>query len=78
MKIDQNTQDFIKTHQAMLRKIVNERMQDYFNQVVDEPDSQRKEVLSLLVKEFRMALVTIDNLANLKEVKKAGEDFTGV
>lgn len=76
--INTETQNFIKTHQGMLRKIVNERMQDYFNRVVDEPDLHKKEVLSLLVKEFRMALITIDNISKLKETKNSVEEFTGI
>ena len=78
MKIEKEVQDFIKTHRGMLSKIVNERMQDYFNKVVDEPDPARKEVLSLLVKEFRMALLAIDNLSKQKEITKSEEEFTGV
>ncbi len=79
MKINSNQQDFIKLHQGMIRTIIQERMTDYFNQVVDEPDLQRKEVLSLMVKELRMVLTMVDNICNLKDKKKNdGDDFTGV
>ena len=79
MKITEKQQDWIKIHQGMLRQILNERLQDYFNKVVDEENPQRKEVLSLMVKELRMTLTTIDNLCNLKDKKKeTGETYTGV
>ena len=70
--------DFIKTYQGMIKKIMESRMQHYFNQVVDEPDPQRKEVLSMLVKEFRAGLVGIQNIGKMKENVKPGEEFTGV
>ena len=78
MKLDKNEQDFIKTHQGMLKRIIENRITDYFNKVVDEPDLQRKEVLSLMVKEFRMALTTIENLSIIKKEKPQVEEFTGV
>ena len=79
MKIDSTTHDFIKTNQGMLKRMVEMMMQDYFNRVVDEEDPQKKEVLSLMVKEFRNAIMMINNLSNLKEKKKKeGEDFTGI
>ena len=79
MKITEKQQDWIKIHQGMLRQILNERLQEYFNKVVDEENPQRKEVLSLMVKELRMTLTTIDNLCNLKDKKKeTGETYTGV
>ena len=63
----------------MLKRMVEMMMQDYFNRVVDEEDPQKKEVLSLMVKEFRNAIMMINNLSNLKEKKKKeGEDFTGI
>ena len=70
--------DWIKLHQGVIKDIITDRMHDYFNKVVDEPDLQRKEVLSLLVKEFRMALVAIENIAKGKDSKKPDEEWTGV
>ncbi len=78
MKFDTQEQDFIKTHQGMLKRIIKNRMDDYFNKVVDEPDLQRKEVLSLMVKEFRMALTMIENFGKIKETKPPVEEFTGL
>ena len=78
MKITSEQKDFILRNRGMIQQILTERMNDYFNQVVDEPNSQRKEVLSMLVKEFRSALQMIENLGKQKEVKKPEEDFTGV
>ena len=78
MKLTTEQQEWIKIHQGVLRQIISERTQDYFNQVVDEPDPHRKEILSLLVKELRMAILTIDNLSSLKEKKKPVESYTGV
>lgn len=78
MNITSEQQDWVKLNQGMLRKILNERMTDYFNRVVDEPDPQKKEVLSLMVKELRATLVTIDNICNFKNKKKEGDEFTGV
>ena len=78
MKIDSIQQDWVKMHQGMIKKFLNDRMQDCFNQVVDEPDPQRKEVLSLLVKEFRKAISWVDQITSAKEDKKIDADFTGV
>ena len=78
MRIETQEQDFIKTHQGMLKRIIKNRMDDYFNKVVDEPDLQRKEVLSLMVKEFRMALTMIDNFSIIKKDKPQVEEFTGL
>jgi len=78
MKIDKNEQDFIKTHRGMLNQIIQNRMADYFNKVVDETDPVRKEVLSLMVKEFRMALTMIENFGIIKKKKKQEEPYTGI
>jgi|TARA_Y100000310_G_scaffold312222_1_gene359309 hypothetical protein len=79
MKIDSDIKDFVKTNQGMLRRILEEVKQDYLNNVVDEPDPQKKEVLSLFVKELRMIEKMINNLASLKEKKeKRDEEYTGV
>lgn len=78
MKLKDEQIEFIKTHRAMLESIISERMTDYFNLVVDEPDLQRKEILSLLVKEFRSALITIENFSNQKEKVERGEEYTGL
>ena len=77
--IDSDSKDFIKQNQAIIKRIIKELMQDYFNRVVDEEDPHKKEVLSLMVKEFRNAIGMIENISNLKEKKESKEEeFTGV
>ena len=78
MKISNEHREFIKKSHVVLKEIISERMTDILNSVVDEEDPQKKEVLSLLVKEMRMTLTVIDNIVNLKDKKKEGNDFTGV
>ena len=53
-------------------------MQDYLNSVVDETDPQKKEVLSLFVKEMRVIQRLIDNVVNKKETKKPEQEYTGM
>ena len=70
--------DKIKQHQGWIKEVIEDRTKDYLDRIVDEPDPQKKEVLCLMVKEFRMALTAINNLNNTKEKKKPDEQFTGV
>lgn len=78
MILDSETRDWIRMNQGMLKKIVNDRMQDVFNSVVDEEDSEKKQVLSALVKEFRVALIMIENVSSQKDTKKPDKEFTGM
>ena len=78
MRLDKTTQDWIKSNQAILKRLVELRMQDYLNQVVDEEDEKRKAVLSLFVKELRMISRLIDNVIAKKDMKKPEEKFTGM
>ena len=78
MKFKREQTDFIKTNQAILKQIISERIQDYFDKILEEKDTQRREVLCLMVKELKMVMGMIDNLSNLKETKKLEESFTGV
>ena len=78
MKLDKTTQDWIKSNQAILKRLVELRMQDYLNQVVDEEDEKRKAVLSLFVKELRMISRLIDNVIAKKDMKKPEEKYTGM
>ena len=61
MKITKDQIEWVKMNQGMLRQFVNMLKDDYFNRVVDEENLQRKEVLSLMVKDLRMAITMIDN-----------------
>ena len=78
MKLEKSLQDWIKTNQTILKRIVEDRMQDYLNSVVDETDPQKKEVLSLFVKEMRVIQRLIDNVVNKKETKKPEQEYTGM
>ena len=78
MKLDKTTQDWIKSNQAILKRLVELRMQDYLNQVVDEEDTTKKAVLSLFVKELRMISRLIDNVIAKKDMKKPEEKYTGM
>ena len=78
MKLEKATQDWIKSNQAILKRLVELRMQDYLNQVVDEEDEKMKAVLSLFVKELRMISRLIDNVIAKKDMKKPEEKFTGM
>ena len=78
MKLEKATQDWIKSNQAILKRLVELRTQDYLNQVVDEEDEKRKAVLSLFVKELRMISRLIDNVIAKKDMKKPEEKFTGM
>jgi len=78
MRLNEGQRDFIKTHQGMIRQILEGRLQDYMNGVVDEPDPQKKEVLSLVAKEFRRALVTLGNVTSEKQEPEKTDDFTGI
>ena len=78
MRLDKTTQDWIKSNQAILKRLVELRTQDYLNQVVDEEDEKRKVVLSLFVKELRMISRLIDNVIAKKDMKKPEEKFTGM
>ena len=78
MRIDEKTRDWIRANQATLKRLIEDRTQDYLNRVVDEEDSKKKEVLSLFVKELRMIQRLIENIVNKKEDKKPDAEFTGL
>ena len=78
MKLSKEVQDWIKLNQAMLKGILKDRMNDYMNNVVDEEDPVKKQVLSLFVKELRMVERLVENISNQKEAKKPEEEFTGM
>ena len=78
MKLEKATQDWIKSNQAILKKLIEDRTHDYLNQVVDEEDTTKKAVLSLFVKELRMISRLIDNVIAKKDMKKPEEKFTGM
>ena len=78
MKLNKQVQDWIKLNQAMLKGILKDRMNDYMNNVVDEEDPVKKQVLSLFVKELRMVERLVENISNQKEAKKPEEEFTGM
>ena len=78
MKLEKATQDWIKSNQAILKKLIEDRTHDYLNQVVDEEDTTKKAVLSLFVKELRMISRLIDNVIAKKDMKKPEEKYTGM
>lgn len=78
MKITSSEQEFMKINRGPIKSLLEGRMTDIMNELVDEESTEKKVLLSLLVKEFRNALIMLENISNAKEKKEPGEKFTGM
>lgn len=78
MKIDEDTKDFVKLHRLMLKKMLNERIEDYKQKMVDAEDSEKRDTMAEVVKELQRAVSGIDTICNDKPKKEGDKDFTGV
>lgn len=81
MKITKDDREWMKGNKGQLLDFLTRRMDDYKNQVIDETDPQKKEVLSMFVREMRLALRIVENVSTMKEKKKEDEtteEYTGV
>lgn len=78
MKITSEDQEFMKINRGTIKRLLEGRMTDIMNELVDEESTEKKVLLSLLAKEFRKALIMLENISNTKEKKEPGEKFTGM
>ena len=80
MKLDVNDLAFIERNIGQLKKIIESRIQDYLNRIVDETDSQKREAMCLLVKELRMAIKLVIDIQGMPKdkQKEIREKYTGV
>jgi len=77
MKLIKKEADFIRQNREIISQIVSKRLEDCVSALLDEEDEKKRDILRLWAKEYKMALNTINNLAEIKDNKEE-KDFTGI
>ena len=65
--------DFLKRNEAIIIKILEKRISDLKDQILDVPDEKRENIINF-IKEYRLGLGIIKEINS----DKKQEDFTGI
>lgn len=73
MKLNKQEQIFIKRNEAIIISILNKRIEDLKEQLLDCPEEKRAEIINF-IKEYRLGLNIVKDINS----DKMSEDFTGI
>jgi hypothetical protein len=73
MKLDKNEIVFLKRNEQIIIKILEKRISDLKDQLLEVPDEKRDTVINF-IKEYKLGLGIIKEMCT----DKTSEDFTGI
>ena len=81
MKFSKEEQEWVKANRLVLVPLLEKRLNDYVDKLINEKDEKQSELLKMFIKEAQALIVTINNICDLKDKKKRKKNdpkFTGV
>ena len=73
MKLIKSEQDFLKRNEVIITKILEKRIDDLKEQILDCPDEKRAEIINF-IKEYKLGLGILKEI----NIDKPSENFTGI
>lgn len=73
MILDKKEQDFIRRNEVIITKILDKRIEDLKEQMLDVPEEKRNNIINF-IKEYKLGLGVLREINS----DKKSEDFTGI